>query len=213
MAKGRQPALPREDADPAEAATRAAAQPAHDGAGENLVVVSVADEVIGFRLRDVSEITRLPRVAYMPLGPRSLLGLANLRGSVLPIVGLRRLLSLPDAPFDDAARVVVTDIGAPVGIVVDRILSLDAVPAGAVETDKAGAGRLNPDLVDGVVKGKEGEDSIKLLKLDRLLRDEFSNLHAAAPRTGASVVLAGESMERAAEAQKVSLVSFDLGNQ
>jgi purine-binding chemotaxis protein CheW len=178
-----------------------------------LVVVSLAGEMIGFRLRDVIEIIRLPRIAHMPLGPRSLVGLANLRGAVLPIVSLRRLLSFPDAPPDEAARVIVIDRGTPVGFVVDRIVSLDTVPSGGIANDSAGAGRLNPDVLDGVVKGKEGEDGIKLLNPDRLLRDEFSKLGAAGPRAGAAVVLAAEGKAKETETQKVSLVSFDLGNQ
>ena len=44
--------------------------------------------------RDVGEIIRLPGLAHMPLAPPSLLGLANLRGAVLPVVSLRRLLGL-----------------------------------------------------------------------------------------------------------------------
>ena len=53
------------------------------------------------------------RLAHMPLGPRSLLGLANLRGVVLPVVSLRLLLGFPDASADDATRVIVIDRGAP----------------------------------------------------------------------------------------------------
>ena len=54
------------------------------------------DGGFGFRLDAVGEIVRLPSLAHMPLAPRSLLGLANLRGVVLPVVSLRRLLGLPE---------------------------------------------------------------------------------------------------------------------
>ena len=53
-----------------------------------------------FRLDDVSEIIRLPHLAYMPLGPRSLLGLANLAGRGAAGRRHRRLLELPDAPAE-----------------------------------------------------------------------------------------------------------------
>ena len=128
--------------------------------------------MLGFRLDDVGEIVRMPALAHMPLAPRSLLGLANLRGAVLPIVSLRRLLDLPDAPLDEATRVIVIDRGAAVGFVVDRIDDLVTLPAGRVEDDDAGAGSIDPHLLDGVVKGAEGESTIKILNPQRLLGDD-----------------------------------------
>ncbi len=44
----------------------------------------------GLRLSAVAEIIRMPKLSYMPLVPPSLLGLANLRGMVLPAISLRR---------------------------------------------------------------------------------------------------------------------------
>ena len=95
----------------------------------HVVVFRLGEQSFGFRLQDVSEIVRPPALAQMPLGPRSLLGLANLRGVVLPVVGLRRLLGLPDCAADEATRVIVIDRGAPVGFWVDRIERLLVVPA------------------------------------------------------------------------------------
>ena len=87
----------------------------------HFVAFQLADEAFGFRLEDVGEIARVPSLAHMPLGPRSLLGLANLHGVVLPVVGLRRLLGLGEAPLDDEMRIVVINRGSPVGFVVDRV--------------------------------------------------------------------------------------------
>jgi purine-binding chemotaxis protein CheW len=178
---------------------------------EHVVVFQIADDSFGFRLDAVGEIVRLPRLARMPLGPRSLLGLANLRGVVLPVVSLRLLLGFPGASADDATRVIVIDRGAPVGFVVDRIEDLLALSTDRIETDDAGAGFIDPDLLEGVVKGAEGDSTIKILDPQRLLRDEFAALSASAPRapTGALVSSAAEPEPQ----RQVSFVSFDLGEQ
>jgi purine-binding chemotaxis protein CheW len=187
--------------------------PVEVAADEHFVVVRISKETLGFRMGDVAEIIRLPRLASMPLGPQSLLGLANLRGLVLPVLSLRRLLGVPDAPPNEAARVVVIDRGAPVGFVVDRIEMLLALRAERIETDRAGAGRFDPDLLDGVVKGGEGETSIKILNTDRLLRGEFNCLQVSSPRV-ATVAFGAEPASRPAEApRQKALVSFDLGSQ
>ena len=181
---------------------------------EHLVVFRIADDLLGFRLDDIGEIIRMPALAHMPLAPRSLLGLANLRGAVLPIVSLRRLLGLPDAPPDEATRVIVIERAAAVGFVVDRIDDLVTLPAGRVEDDDAGAGAIDPHLLDGVVKGAEGESTIKILNPQRLLGDTFARLGASGPRAATQLSIpAATSAPAAAEADHVSLVSFELGAQ
>jgi purine-binding chemotaxis protein CheW len=172
------------------------------------------EQSFGFRLRDVSQIVRPPALVQMPLGPKSLLGLANLRGVVLPVVGLRRLLGLMVAAVDEASRVVVIDRGAPVGFLVHRIERLLALPGGQIEHDDAGAGTIDPTLLHGVIKGLEGSDSIKILDPEMLLRDEFAKLGRATPRAQSRVSLASGTGKLAAEPQPpVALLSFDLGAQ
>jgi purine-binding chemotaxis protein CheW len=182
---------------------------------EHLLIFRIADGLFGFRLDHVAQIVRLPVLAHMPLGPRSLLGLANLRGLILPVIMMRRLLGLADMPLDDAARVIVIDRGAPVGFVIDRIDSLLSVPAGRLEKDDTGAGATNPDLLDGIVKGAELDSTIKILNPQRLLRDEFARLGVSGPRaaTGASIAAATSGAPVVQPRRQVSLVSFDLGRQ
>ncbi|MBO9711444.1 chemotaxis protein CheW [Sphingomonas sp.] len=66
----------------------------------------------------VREVARLPRMTRVPHAPPSLMGLANLRGAVVPVVSLAELLGeervLP-------TRVVVIDGEDPVGLAVDAV--------------------------------------------------------------------------------------------
>ncbi len=185
----------------------------NSAAGEvaHVVIFHLGAGKFGFRLDDVGEVVRMPRIARMPLAPRSLLGLANLHGRVLPIVDLRRLLGFPEVPHSEAVRVIVTDRNAPVGFVADRI---DRLVALRIERDDAGAGEVDPALVDGIIKGAEGEGTVKILKPARLLRDEFNRLGVSRERvrsdTPASAIAAASTV--AAE-RKVSLISFELGCQ
>jgi len=180
---------------------------------EQIVVFCIEQGLFGFRLEDVGEILRVPKLACMPLAPQSLLGLANLRGVVLPVVSLRRLLDLPDPRFDEATRVIVIDRDAPVGLVVDRIKNLMAAPIEQIDNDESGAGSANRDFLDGMVKGAEGAETIKILNPARLLRGEFARLGVSGPRRANRVSISSTSDDTAAEQQHVALVSFDLGQQ
>jgi purine-binding chemotaxis protein CheW len=142
------------------------------------------------------------------------MGLANLHGVVLPVVGLRRLLGLPEAALDEVMRVVVTTRGSPIGFVVDRIDKLLAIPADRLEKDDAGAGGINPDLLDGIIKDGEGGGIIKILNPQHLLRDEFSRRGASRPPVLATASISSTAAATSAAAQQlVSLLSFNLGNQ
>ena len=137
---------------------------------EDLLVFRLAGESFGLRLTAVAEIIRPPDLAHMPLVPPSLLGLANLRGIVMPVVSLRALLHLSDVPADKATRVIVVRGDTPVGFVVDGIHRLLAIATDQLEKDDAGAGTVDPTLLDAVIKGAEGESPIKLLSPSRLLQ-------------------------------------------
>ena len=181
----------------------------------NFVTFDLADGKFGFHLGDVGEIIRVPNLARMPLAPQSLVGLANMHGVVLPVVDLRRLLGLPGVPLGEATRVIVIARGAPVGYVVDRIDGLVALPAGRLEKDDAGAGTIDPALLDGIIKGAEGESTVKILNPTRILRDEFSKLGVSGQRASSTAAgsPAGAAKSTAAVEHKVSLVSFELGGQ
>ena len=183
--------------------------------GTHFVVFRVGGERFAFHLGQVAEIIRMPNVARMPLAPRSLLGLANLHGVVVPIVDTRRLLQVSEAPLDEATRIIMIDAGAPVGFVVDRVDNLAAIASHRVEQARAGAGNINPDFVAGIVKGAEGESTIKILNPQHLLRDEFSQLGVSRqrPTSGQMVSTADASRIASAQERNLSLLSFQLGEQ
>ena len=76
----------------------------------------------------VREVVRRPRLTRVPLGPSALLGVSNLRGTVLPVVSLARLMALEPGPEQ---RIVVIELGGILGLLVDAVVSLGDVIAGA----------------------------------------------------------------------------------
>ncbi len=82
---------------------------------------------------EITEVIRLPAMARVPQGPPALLGVANLRGTVLPIASLRVMLGMKLAEGDRGAAIVL-DAGAPVAIVVDEVASLHSPADGDVST-------------------------------------------------------------------------------
>ena len=184
-----------------------------DVASENLLIFQLAGESFALRLASVAEIIRLPDLAHMPLVPPSLLGLANLRGIVLPVISLRALLQLPDIEANEQTRVIVMRGDAAVGFVVDRVERLLALAAHQLEHDDAGAGTTDPALLDGTIKGSEGQSTIKLLNPSRLLSGQFARLGVSTTRTVSRSPVAIGGPAAAPVQALLSLLSFRLGEQ
>ena len=196
-------------ASPSTVDTRVA--PEHEVASEYFLIFRIGDETFGLPLALVAEIARLPELARMPLVPPCLLGLVNLRGSVLPVMSLRILLRLPDLEATEQSRVVILRGDAPVGLVIDRIERLMQIATDQLEPYEAG-GDEGPAL-DRVIKGAEGERAIKILSPPHLLAGQFAQL--GVPTIGsASRPLVTTTGSAAAPARAlVSLLSLSLGQQ
>src|ERR1700722_8567577 len=184
-----------------------------DVASKNLLIFQIAGESFALRLASVAEIIRLPDLAHMPLVPPSLLGLANLRGLVLPVVSLRALLKLPGMEANEQTRVIVMRGGAAVGFVVDRIDRLLAVAAHELERDEAGAGTTDAALLDETIDGSEGQSTIKLLNPSRLLSGQFARLGISTTHAANRSPVAIGSPAAAQVQALISLLSFRLGEQ
>jgi len=72
-----------------------------------------------FLVHDIKEMLPCSR---LPNQPCAVLGVVNLRGNVVPVFDLRRIIGLPPRPFDSKTVMLILDIGGKMnGIVVDAI--------------------------------------------------------------------------------------------
>src|ERR1051326_7462674 len=68
------------------------------------------DRCYALPAQEVAEVIRVPAVARLPKSPKALMGLANLRGSVVAVVSLSAMLGHPTAPFGHAARAIILSV-------------------------------------------------------------------------------------------------------
>jgi purine-binding chemotaxis protein CheW len=198
-----------------QGAPPASAAAAPGGDVRQFVTFRLDDAIWGVPLGDVQEITRMPALVHVPRSSKSLEGLANLRGAVLPVASLRRLLRFADAAPGESARVIVLDRGSPIGFMVDGTASLVSVAAGGVAPAETVVSGLDASMLQGVFKGPDGSSEIGILDPDALLRRDFGG------RRQQSLVKreAGTAPERSATAPGAAnrndlvLVSFELGRQ
>jgi len=73
-----------------------AADKAPCGEDEEYVTVTVADQMFGLPIDQVHDVFIANSLTAVPLAPREIVGLLNLRGRVVTAICLRRRLGLPD---------------------------------------------------------------------------------------------------------------------
>ena len=190
-----------------------AAAPTEDArAVRRFLTFRMDDELYALPADEVSEVIRTPSVARVPQSPRSLLGVANLRGAVLPIASLRGLLGRPEIAASATARSIVLGGAAPVGLAVDAVDALVTIDETGIETRQAELAAGPGERLSGAFQPDGRADVAKILDLRGLLDAAF--IQRASPRREP---VAGQEpgLHRAEHAvdDRQKLVTFDVAGQ
>ena len=175
------------------------------------LVFQLAERVYALPAETVAEVIRIPATARVPQAPRALIGVANLRGAVLPVVSLRALLDLKGEQ-GAASRAIVLDGGPPVGIVVDAIDGLVTIDAERIETRSAQLSVEKGEQLSGAFSLGDGQGAAKILDVQALLAETFARRIRADQPNAPRRVIATHAPEAAAEARE-AFVTFDVAGQ
>ena len=189
-----------------------------DNQTRQFVTFQLENEYFGFPLDCVLEITRVPKTVIVPMAPRSLVGLANLRGSILPILDLRTILMMEKKDYTDATRILVADVGTPVGLVVDRVARVLQVDLDKIESADEVQSSIKTELLTGVVKNVDAQELIQLLDVFRCIRLDFkeiikTDLLAAQESAGTLSSRTGTDAVDTQDEESLQIVSFLVDGQ
>ncbi len=136
-----------------------------------LLFFVLGGEHLAVDIRWLRGVVAIDDCTIVPSAPARLLGLANLRGSALPILDAGPALGLPGRSAGGRMLVLVVAAGdAQIGLAIDSVLGLE--DAGSVVPFGEGAPRPQQDLGIGLVRRGDGValllDVAKLLHTLRL---------------------------------------------
>jgi len=162
----------------------------------------------------VLEVILVPAVAHVPHSPPALLGVANLRGAVLPVVDLRTLLGAKQrSGASTATKAIVVEAATRCALAVDSVDALAAVAADGVEVRESELGAREGEMLSGAFRSEGHNEVAKILDLPRLLGAAFSMQPRAQRQShGRAAAAAGEQRSGAAAAATM-LVTFEVANQ
>jgi len=131
----------------------------------------LAEVDYAFEIRRIQEIILLRPITRVPQLPAWIDGLINLRGSVIPVVNLRRRFALPERPNDDETRIIVLNVGPKtVGVVVDGVSRVMKIQPDQIQAPPVTIDAIERAALQGVARLEDR--LIVILDVDKLLNSE-----------------------------------------
>lgn len=155
----------------------AEAEQVTDMTDKKYVSFTVGHEYYGIPIDEVRQIIRLPKVTRVPKMPPFVLGISNLRGSVLPIIDLSLRLGYPEPCVNsEDTRVIVTERrGLEIGFVVESVSEVKATESGSYEDfPELPGGSADKKFITGILKmhTKDGTRLVQVLDSQELVNIE-----------------------------------------
>jgi purine-binding chemotaxis protein CheW len=168
---------------------------------ENLELVrqylmfNLSGETYGVGIHAIREIIEYPGVTAIPLAPRFLHGVINLRGAVVPVLDLSVRFGQEPTRINRRTCIVVVEVAQGdnlhmLGVLVDGVTEVREVEPGEVERKPQFGTGLRNDFVIGMLRREQG--FIPILDIASVLSlVELETLIEAGSDSGADVAAAG----------------------
>lgn len=138
-----------------------------DGLAEFLTF-TIGREEYGVDILRVQEIRGYTGVTRLPGTPSDVMGVINLRGTIVPVIDLRLRLSRSTASYDETTVMVIVTMGERVvGMVVDAVSDVTRLSAEQIRPAPEMGNGIDTRLLQGL--GAIGERMIILFDIDSLL--------------------------------------------
>jgi purine-binding chemotaxis protein CheW len=171
-----------------------------------LVTFTIEGEEYAVDVLKVREVCMMTRITHVPESESSVEGVINLRGTVIPVINLRRKFGLSRGEPQAQSRVMIVDVGSTVGLVVDSVRQVLTISEDAVEPPPPFAGSGHSGSVIGIVKLEDR--LLLLLDLDALLGVKTAQ---PAPETGEAIALESAGPEVPEKPKKKRSVRAQTG--
>jgi len=153
------------------------------GNSQQVLTFVLGNETYGVDILRVQEIRGWSAVTKLPHAPTHVLGVLNLRGSIVPIVDLRMRFALERAEYTTVTVIIVVSVNSATGrrdfgVVVDGVSDVvDVDPAEVKAAPELGA-KGATDYIRGLVP--VSERMMVLLDIDRLIDGDMAALSGGA---------------------------------
>jgi purine-binding chemotaxis protein CheW len=192
------------------------AKQAHDIVPSGQLVTFTLDDVeFGLDIDRVQEITPRTDITPVPGSPSFVLGIVNLRGSIIPVLDSRLRFHLPAKAPTSKTRIIILDLaGQPTGLMVDSVSEVVKLDDFTLRDTPPLVAGVRSDYLAGMVTA--ANRLITLINLEKILDSkEFSERAKLTEKVGGSGIFTSGATQAVAEQVEDELpyVTFTLGKE
>lgn len=150
------------------------------GEPRQYLTFTLGGEMYAVETLSVKEIIEYGQVTPVPMMPKSIRGVINLRGAVVPVIDLKARFGGQTTEATRRTCIVIIELGEEdehqvVGIVVDTVSEVLEIPLAEIEPPPSFGARIRADFISGM--GKIAGRFVILLAVNRVLSvDELAAL-------------------------------------
>ncbi len=141
----------------------------------------LGDGEYGVKILQVQEIKSWGPYTPLPNSPNYLLGVINLRGSIVPIIDLRIRFDLEKVEYTSTTAIIIVHVEIEshtriVGLVVDLVSDVHHLAQDAIQSEEEVIGSANGGYIKGL--GQIGEKMVILINLEPVVTSSLASLPA-----------------------------------
>jgi len=137
------------------------------------IIFTVSNEEFGIEINRVVEIIRPQKVTHFPGVPVFVSGVFNLRGSVIPLIDMRKRLNVRPAPNKEKILILKFHNGK-IGLLVDSVSEILTIEDREIAPPPAIFKGLKTEYIKGI--GRVNDRLIIIFDLDNLMSPEEISL-------------------------------------
>lgn len=152
-------------------------------ASNSYLSFKIGEELFAAHVSKVLNILELTRITRIPQSPEYMLGIINLRGTVLPVIDTRIKFGIPASEFTSHTCIIVMDIdmhgeSLQIGALVDSVQEVLEVEKAQIQAAPSIGNKFRSEFIQGVMK--INDEFIMLLNMDRVFSsDELAFISSA----------------------------------
>jgi len=129
---------------------------------------ALGQEEYGVEILKIQEIKGFSAITPLPNAPAYVRGVLNLRGTIVPIIDLRKKFGMPEEAYTKFTVIVVVQVqGKIMGFIVDAVSDVLTVTGGDIQPTPDLHGQVDTSFLNGLAKA--GEKLVILLDIDKVL--------------------------------------------
>ena len=135
------------------------------------VTFIIGEETYGVGVEKVKEIIGMTDITHLPNAAYFMEGVINLRGSVVPVVDLRKKFRMKTREYDNFTVIIIVEVkDRLIGMIVDSVSDVVNIPISSIQSTPHFRTKIKTDFIDGI--GRVDDNLIILLDVDKILTEE-----------------------------------------